>query len=195
MTPSRSPDVARFEAVFEAHHRRVLAYVLRRLPTEADAEEAVAEVFAVAWRRIDLLPDTATALPWLLAIARRVVANQNRGIARRLRLGLRLFAEPRPAQAPDVETPALDALARLPGVDQELLRLLAWDGLTQAEAGVVLGISANAVAIRLYRARRRFAGELTRIVAADAKGSTDGRTSNKVEGRLPGRQRHEEHAP
>lgn len=195
MTARRPPDVVRFETVFEAHHRRVLAYALRRLRTEADAEDAVAETFAVAWRRIDRLPAATAALPWLLAIGRRVVANQNRGIARRLRLGLRLVSEPRPAPAPDIETPALEALAGLPGDDQELLRLLAWDGLTQAEAGVVLGISANAVAIRLYRVRRRFAEELARIAAADAKGSTAGRTSNKAEGRLSGRQGHEEHAP
>ena len=52
---------------------------------------------------------------------------------------------------------------RLTADDQELLRLLAWEQLTQAEAATVLGTSPNAIAIRLNRARRRFSGELSRL--------------------------------
>ena len=191
-----SPSVTRFDAAFASHHRAVLAYALRRVPTEADAEDVVAETFAVAWRRVDRLPEPDLARPWLLAIARRIVANQRRGSVRRFRLSLRLRAEAPPmATPPDVETPALEALARLRPDDQELLRLLAWDGLSQAEAGVVLGISANAVAIRLYRARRRFADELARVGGEDVKGSAPDRTSGPVEGRLPGRHSYGEHEP
>ena len=145
----------------------------------------------MAWRRVDRLPDPEAALPWLLAIARRVLANQHRGTERRFRLGLRLRAEPQETAAVhSAETPALEALSRMRPDDQELLRLLAWDGLSQAEAGIVLGISANAVAIRLHRARRRFAEELARV-----KGSDAGRTSSEVEGRMPGHRSHEETAP
>lgn len=186
-----APALLRFEAAFEQHQRAVLAYALRRTSTAADAEDAAAETFAVAWRRIDRLPDPEAELPWLLAIARRVLANQHRGSARRFRLGLRLRALPKtvpPIHA--VETPALEALSRMRADDQELLRLLAWDGLSQAEAGVVLGISPNAVASRLHRARRRFAKELARV-----KGSDAGRTSSEVEGRMPGHRSHEESAP
>ena len=107
---------------------------------EADAEDAVAETFAVAWRRLGGLPEVDAALPWLLAIARRVIANQHRGSGRRLKLGLRLRAQPQGAPAiHSVETLALETLARMRSDDQELLRLLVWDGLSQAEAGEVLG--------------------------------------------------------
>jgi RNA polymerase sigma factor (sigma-70 family) len=184
-------DVARFEAAFDQHHRAVLAFALRRTPNEADAEDAVADTFAVAWRRVDRLPKPETALPWLLATARRVLANQHRGTGRRFRLGLKLSAQPEDLPAIHaVETPALEALSRMRPDDQELLRLLVWDGLSQAEAGVALGISANAVGIRLHRARRRFAEELERV-----KGSDTSRTSSKAEGRMPGHRIHEEHAP
>ena len=194
--PVRTPALARFEAAFERHQRAVLAYALRRVPIEADAEDAVADTFAVAWRRVDRLPEPDEALPWLLAIARRVLANQHRGTARRLRLGLRLRAQPQETIVTGVvESPALQALEGLRPDDQELLRLLAWDGLSQPEAGVVLGISANAVAIRLYRARRRFSDELARPAAEDVKGSAASRTSEEVEDRTPGRHRHGEHAP
>jgi RNA polymerase sigma factor (sigma-70 family) len=175
-------DLRRFEAAFEQHHGTVLAFALRRTQSEADAEDAVAETFAVAWRRVDRLPEADVALPWLLATARRILANQRRGAGRRLRLSLRLRAQPQHVPAVHaVETPALEALARLRPDDQELLRLLVWDGLSQAEAGEVLGITANAVGIRLSRARKRFAEQL-RLV----KGLDPDRTSSGVEGRTPG---------
>ena len=132
------PPSLRFEAAFDRHARVVLAYALRRSTTEDDAEDAVAETFAVAWRRVDHLPEAEAALPWLLAIARRVTANQRRGSARRVRLGLRLRLarqpEPDALLSPE-STPALDALARLGRDDQELLRLLAWEELSHAAAG------------------------------------------------------------
>lgn len=190
--PVTDTDADRFETAFEMHQRAVLAYALRRVPTEADAEDAVADTFAVAWRKVRDLPPEAAALPWLLAIARRIVANQRRGTGRRLRLGLRLGAEPPPiANPPTPDSPALDALERVPRADRELLRLLAWEGLSQAEAGIVLGITANAVAIRLHRARRRFADELAR---AALKGSPPIRTSESVEGRTTVRRNGEERA-
>jgi RNA polymerase sigma-70 factor (ECF subfamily) len=183
----------RFQAAFEAHHRHVLAYALRRVESTEDAEDVVAETFAVVWRRLDRLPEPDRTLPWLFAIARRIVANQRRSRSRRLRLRERLMAQPQPTlAAPDAPQPAIEALGRLRPDDQELLRLLAWEGLSHAEAGVVLGISANAVAIRLYRARARFAAELARL---DPKGSGASRTSGGVEGRMPGRHSTEETAP
>lgn len=177
---SAPPDsaAARFEALFEAHHRRVLAYALRRTRREADAEDVVADTFAVAWRKIADVPDGDDALPWLLAVARRVSANQRRSAGRFAGLLARLRAQPDVAPVALPETAASRALDRLPANDLELLRLLAWEGLTQAEAGVALGISANAVAIRLHRARKRFADELM-------KGSGGSRTATVVEGRTP----------
>ena len=184
MTPA---ETRRYESVFELHHRAVLGYALRRVPTEADAEDAVSETFAIAWRRFERAPEPEDALPWLLAIARRVLANHHRSQDRRSRLTLRLRAQPRdPVVSMSPVTPASEALDRLRPDDRELLRLLAWEGLSQAEAGLVLGISENAVAIRLHRARKRFADELAYV-----KGLGPDRTSQGAEGRVPGRNREE----
>ena len=51
---------------------------------------------------------------------------------------------------------ALAALERLRPPDRELLCLLAWDGLTPAEAAEALGISSATFAVRVHRARRRY---------------------------------------
>ncbi len=47
-----------------------------------------------------------------------------------------------------------DALAALAEIDREALLLTAWDGLSSAEAGDVLGLSAGAVRVRVHRARQ-----------------------------------------
>lgn len=54
----------------------MLAYARLRVGADA-AEDVVAETFAVAWRRWDQVPvDEPRA--WLLAVARRVIANHHR---------------------------------------------------------------------------------------------------------------------
>jgi RNA polymerase sigma-70 factor (ECF subfamily) len=72
-----------FEALFRAHAGRVRSYVARRVAEGRD--DAVAETFTVAWRRLEDVPEDA--LPWLLGVARRVLANQGRAAQRRVALG------------------------------------------------------------------------------------------------------------
>lgn len=176
--------------MFQAHERRVLAYALRRTSSEADAEDAVAETFTIAWRKIEQVSDDA--LPWLLAVARRVIANQRRGSQRRAWLSWKLARQstPEPISLPEgdaTDGPALAALARLRPDDQELLRLVAWDDLDQRGIGQVLGISPNAVAIRLHRARRRFRDELTKIEQMrGVKDQGGSRTSTETKGTVNG---------
>lgn len=170
-----------FAAMFQAHHAQVLAYALRRTATPADAEDVAAETFVVAWRRRDSIP--TDALPWLYGVARRVLANQRRSTMRRLRLVARWRPEPAPVMAGESDGPAQAALARLRPDDQELLRLVAWEELSHAQIATVLGVSVNAVAIRLHRARRRFENEFRRL-HSDVKGSADDRTSGWVKGTL-----------
>jgi RNA polymerase sigma-70 factor (ECF subfamily) len=154
----RSVPGDRLEDLFEAHHRALLAYAARRCPTLSDAEDVVAEVFLVAWRRLDDVPAGDEALPWLYGVARKTIGNQRRGFLRRGRLQARLeqTAERPTTPVPTDTQPALEALERLSEGDRELLRLVAWEGLSHAEIATVLGISVNAVAIRLHRARGRF---------------------------------------
>ena len=149
----------RFEALYAKHYGRVLGYVLRRAPA-AVASDVVADVFLVAWRRLEQVPDDP--VPWLLGVARKTLANERRGGRRRAAL-----VDALKDTKCDVDTPAgeqLQALAeavdRLGETDRELLRLIAWDGLTAREAAIVLGISHAACRVRLHRARRRLAREL-----------------------------------
>lgn len=159
-------DREAFTAMFQAHWAAVLAYGLRRVDAET-AREVAAETFTVAWRRSADVP--AHQLPWLLATARRVLANEVRRRGRADRLVLRLrddagggVAGPVTDHADGVvESDVLQAaLARLADRDREVLLLVAWDGMDHEGLAAVLGCSVGAARVRLHRARRRLAAAL-----------------------------------
>jgi len=184
-TPVPTSRLSRFDALFTAHQRHVLAYAMRRTQAPADAEDVAAETFAIAWRKIDAVP-AAEPLPWLYAVARRVLANHRRGNGRRERLAALLRVEDvaTPIRTgEDLDGPAFTALASLSPADQELLRLVAWEELANQQIAAVLGITPNAVAIRLHRARARFADALARESPPDdVKYLDPSRTSADVKG-------------
>jgi RNA polymerase sigma-70 factor (ECF subfamily) len=160
----------RYRLLFERNWRRVFAYALRRSPNRAAADDVVADVFLTAWRRIGDIPDDYE-LAWLLAVARRVLANAYRGDARRDRLLARLHQAAPLVQAAEVEAAADDgetaeqvrtALGRLRDADAEILQLATWEQLPHAQIAVVLECTVNAVAIRLHRARQRLSEELAK---------------------------------
>ncbi|MDQ2761081.1 MAG: sigma-70 family RNA polymerase sigma factor [Actinomycetota bacterium] len=155
------PRRVRFEALFRAHHPAVRAYARRRVPAEA-VDDIVSETFLVVWRRLGDMPDSP--LPWLLTIARNVIGTKRRGKARRQRLWLRAQSvhvegyDPRELENTDGR--AVAALALLKERDREALTLIAWDGLTPAQAAMVLGEPSDRFRQRLHRAGQRLRAEL-----------------------------------
>jgi len=148
----------RFEELYAAHAGVVRAYARRRMDAAA-ADDLVAEVFLALWRRLDELP--TDPLPWLLGVARRLAANRRRAEIRRGRLAERLSRSEAVASHDssvlvDLDSEVLRALRSLSTRDQEVLMLVAWDGLDRRHAAAVLGMTPGAFAVRLHRARRRF---------------------------------------
>ncbi|GIG22106.1 hypothetical protein Cch01nite_28300 [Cellulomonas chitinilytica] len=162
MTPADPPgsDALRFAALWDRHAARVQAYALRHTDPDT-AQEIVSETFLVAWRRLADVP--GEPLPWLLVVARNTVANHRRSHHRARLLAHEIarleLVMPRPSDATDelvTERDALlRALARLTAREREALLLVAWDGLTPAQAAAVAGCSPTAFKVRLHRARRR----------------------------------------
>jgi len=163
MTTCEDDRTQRFDALFAAYGPDIVAYCGWRAACADDAQDAVAEVFLVAWRRLDEVPHGDAARVWLYATARRVIANQRRAGRRRIALRERL-AEERARQAPDWAAAGVDgdealvheALDILRPPDREVLLLAEWEGLTPEQIGAVLGCLAVTARGRLYRARRRF---------------------------------------
>jgi RNA polymerase sigma-70 factor (ECF subfamily) len=165
-----------FDALFEAHYDSVYRYCVRRLG-RADAEDAAAEVFAVAWRRIDQLPAPEAERAWLLGVAYRVAGNHFRARRRKALLVGRLSSARSKLEQAESELEGDFrllhlALQALRPRDRELLRLSSWDGLTRSEIADVMGINVNAVDQRLFRARARMRDRLERLGAAETAAGT-----------------------
>jgi RNA polymerase sigma-70 factor (ECF subfamily) len=151
----------RFEETFQSNFDALLAYAVARVDLES-AKDAVASAFLVAWRRRAEIPDPG--LPWLIGVVRRTLADQRRSFERSNSLAKKLAAQPeaRVGDEDPTDPPTADevlvvaALRELSERDQELLRLVAWDGLTNAEIAEALRAPRRVVALRLHRARRRF---------------------------------------
>lgn len=143
----------RFEQIYAEHCEAVRAYVRRRAP-EAVVDDVVSETFVICLRKIDRVP--SEPLPWLYAVARKTLANERRRRARVVPGNVGLVAEP----APVGDGVLAAAFNRLSERDREILRLVAWEGLSLAEAATVLGCSGVACRVRYHRAKSRLASRL-----------------------------------
>jgi len=158
-------DHDRFERLFADHFDAVLSYALARADP-ATADDAVADTFLVAWRRLAEIPELPRA--WLIGVTRKTLATHRRSRTRQEAVVQRLGEAPsgmvqRGVDAAAQESAiAREALGQLSESDRELLCLLAWDGLSQREAAKVLGCSFGAFRVRYLRARQRFRSAIER---------------------------------
>jgi RNA polymerase sigma factor (sigma-70 family) len=153
-----------FTDLYRSHYSAVLRFVRRRV-NESDVDDVVSETFLAAWRRQDEM--AVAPLPWLYRTARNVILNSNRASGRRQGLAVRIASmrgDDAGAGNPfDLfeQRQALVSIWRgLEPLDQEVLALQVWEGLSSHEAAAVLGISRAACSMRATRARRRLAAAL-----------------------------------
>jgi RNA polymerase sigma-70 factor (ECF subfamily) len=146
----------RFEDIYKAHRPDVESYVRRRAPIDL-VDDVVADVFVVCLRRIDEVPETP--LPWLYAVARKILANESRRRRRIVPSEIAFASDPEPVG----DAALAAAFAALNENDREILRLVAWEGLTPSQAAAVLDCSRVAARVRYHRAKQRLAVRLEDI--------------------------------
>ena len=164
-TPTRDE---RFRRLYDEHFESIRAYCVRRLPV-ADANDAVAEVFLIVWRKGDDIP-AGEVRPWLFTSARNVVLHSKRSHARRTRLQDKTAGLAAEATiGPEVETleraehlRIRSILESLPDRDREVLQLRVWEELTAAQIAVIVGASVAATEKRISRAYRKLERALRR---------------------------------
>jgi RNA polymerase sigma-70 factor (ECF subfamily) len=136
-----------------------------RRTRSADAADACAETFLVAWRRIDDIPPPPETIPYLYGIAGRVLSNQLRSLHRRSRLDAKLRNL---GVAPPAEPSALilqssrnqevaAALEKLKPKDREIVRLYAWEDLPRDAIAEMMGMTRAAIDQRIHRSYQRLA--------------------------------------
>jgi RNA polymerase sigma factor (sigma-70 family) len=162
----RQPEL--MGVLYERHAPAVFRYLARRAGPPA-AEDLLSEVFIAALSASSrvVAHDSGSALPWLYGIGLNVLRRHFRQ------------QEPAPGVTRDfgMDWDAVDdrldawaergrlrvALTVLADSDRELLLLVGWEGLSQAEAATALGISQGAARVRLHRARKRALSALEKL--------------------------------
>ncbi len=161
-------DAEALSRLYDRYATAIYNFAFRRSASWSVAEDVVSDTFTVVWRRAKRsdLPslERPTALPYLLAVASHECVNRmrtdHRWSAAVHRGGLTL-AEPDPAEtvASRVDEEARmkrvrAALKKLPRRQRDVVELVAWAGLSTADAAQVLGIAAGTAKSRLSRARK-----------------------------------------
>jgi RNA polymerase sigma factor (sigma-70 family) len=181
----REGDSDAFAALFDRYARSIHRYCFRRTGDHSLADDLMSVVFLEAWRRRSEV-EPVRVLPWLYAIATNVLRNQQRA-TRRHRAALARVPVPVPeGDFADVVGARLDAerqmrsileaVRSLSRLEQEVLALCIWEGLSSGEAAVALGVPEATVRTRLHRARAHLAastfrqGTESQLLSCDPEG-------------------------
>lgn len=159
---------AAVDALYREHARTVLTYLYHRLPTLADAEDALTDVFLAALRACASGNDAPTFL-WLMRVARNRAAGFYRSVGRRpsASAGVELetlaedpsFGPEQRALRAEEMRELSDLVARLPDEQREAILLRFGAEMRSAQIAVVLGKSDEATRQLLSRALRHLRKE------------------------------------
>jgi RNA polymerase sigma factor (sigma-70 family) len=174
----REPE--QFAAIFDRYYNMIHGYTARRLGPGL-ADDVAAETFLIAFsarEKYDL--SRPEAKPWLYGIASNLISRHVRAEIRQYRALARACIPDEAGGDPDRIEARLDAqalrktlaavLADIPRRDRDVLLLVAWAGLTSAEAGRGLGIPAGTARSRLHRARKRVQDALSQHGMVNVEG-------------------------
>jgi RNA polymerase sigma-70 factor (ECF subfamily) len=161
-----SGDEAAFALIVESHNADLLR-VCYTICCDVDlAEEAVQAAWIIAWQRLGSLREVGRLRAWLLTVAvneaRRVLRERRRRTVVELSVAVTSdehgLVDDLGSRAADVDL--ANALARLHPDDRALLALRYVAGLTSAELGPALGMSASGTRARLARLLDRLRKDL-----------------------------------
>ena len=169
--PVNGSSQLEFETVYRENIGPVTAFFARRCRDPQQVADLTSQTFVEAIKSAHTFQGRGTPTAWLIAIARRVYANHlsERAIGADLidQLGGRLvlahdevedLAARIDAQRDGREL--LERAARLSSLEREAIELVDLTGLTPRDAARVLGVSPNALRVRLFRAHKRLRKEL-----------------------------------
>lgn len=165
---AQAGDRAALGEIFRRYQRSVFGIALRRLGSEAEAQEVVQEVFMQLLRKIGQLREPACLGGWLRSITHRLAINR---ISRRA-MEVATDSELLEASRADVPTPLASAMAReraaevhagldrLGRLDRETLVAFYVQGQSLVEMSAAFDSPVGTIKRRLHTARKRLAREL-----------------------------------
>lgn len=145
-----------FSAAYAQYLPAVSAYLARRVERR-HVEDLAADVFAVAWQKRGAVT-RGEELPWLYRVAANLLANHRRREATGVAIVKLLRNTDSAPSAEDIviaDQSLAAAWRQLKAKDREVLALATFEELAVGEIAAALGVSSNAVSIRLHRSRKQ----------------------------------------
>jgi len=163
-------ELAALGALYDRHREAMRGFVARATCGHADADDLVHDAFLTAARIAARFDGRASARPWLIGIAARLMQRRARGLGRIPQLLARL-AWTRPEVSDPVEllearsalAAMTDAMARMTTGKRLVLLMSELEGMTGPEIAEALEIPIGTVWTRLHHARR----ELLRAIGRE----------------------------
>lgn len=149
---SRGAEQADFMDFFQAEYETLLRAMYLFTGNRYEAEELAQDSFVKACERWDRVGRMDNPIGYLY----RTAVNAHKSSLRRAGIAVRRALsqeQPDPISESDDRDQIRRALATLPVGQREALVLVEWLGLSDVEAGHILGVSSGAVRVRISRAR------------------------------------------
>ena len=161
-TEARGGNDAAFEVIYDRHHRGLLALCRHMLRSREDAEDALQQAFASAFRALPSKEQPAQIKPWLYTIARNRCLTMLR--ARRETPVDEVVQEPTAGLSAEVEQRAelrelLADLGHLPERQKTALVLSEVGALDHAQIAQVLECETKQVKALVFQARSTLIGD------------------------------------
>lgn len=148
-----------FEALLESQRPAIERFVRYRMPSQADADDVLQEVYLAAYRNFPQLKDQEAFRPWLIRIAWNKCNDYFRRKGAALEIPLEELAEKELADTRhglSVVTTVRETVELLGDKDKQLLYLYFWKELPQLEIARRLDIPLGTVKSRLHTVKQHF---------------------------------------
>ena len=147
-----------FEDLVREHSGRIRQIARRFAPKDA-VDDLVQDILARLWRSYGRFRGDCKVESWVYRVALNAAMSHLSEASKARTLQAAVAAQPvGPGEAPGSASPAdilFDFLCRLGDVDASIL-MMYMDGLTADEISQVLGITGNAINVRINRMKQKF---------------------------------------
>ncbi|MDR2363356.1 MAG: RNA polymerase sigma factor [Spirochaetaceae bacterium] len=163
-------STAEFRKIYESTFMVLFRVAYRIVADEEAAEDLCQEAFFRLYEKNMVFPSPDEAKYWLIRVVKNAALNYAKRKDRERRAYQRAFREPAQTQETgeglllrqETQNEIQDALKKLPENLRIVLILKEYGELNYKEIGRTLGISEGNVKVRIFRARERLAGILTK---------------------------------